>query len=163
MSEFEKRLQKATRRGEQTSNARAQAEARKALDEQELRRLHTQYRIDLSEHIESCLREFGDHVPGFQFETVVSDRGWGAAVARDDVGIEATQRRRTNFYSRLEMVIRPISEFYVLDLGGKGTIRNKEVFNRTHYERLADVDLTSFISMIDRWVLEYAELYAAKS
>ena len=162
MTDFEKRLEKALRRGQRASDARAQAEAQKAVSEQELHGLHTQYRLDLSEHIENCLRQLGQLLPGFEYETVVSDRGWGAAVSRDDVDL-GTRRRRTNYYSRLELVIRPVSQYFVLELAGKGTIRNKEVFNRTHYERLADVDPTSFTEMIDRWVLEFAELYAAKS
>jgi hypothetical protein len=72
-------------------------------------------------------------------------------------------RKRTNYFSRLEMTIRPVSEYFVLELTGKGTIRNKEFFNRSYYEKLADVDLTTFTELIDRWALEFAELYAAKS
>ena len=162
MNDFHERLEKAIRRGQQASNARAQAEAEKAVNQQELRRLHVQYRLDLSEHIEDCLKKLSRQLPGFQFQSVASDRGWGAAISRDDLGIEAP-RRRTNYYSRLELTIRPLSEYFVLELAGKGAIRNKEVFNRSHYERLADVDLASFTGMIDRWVLEYAELFAAKS
>lgn len=162
MTAFEERLKKAIERGQRTGSAQARARAEKAMSEQELRRLHTQYRLELSEHIESCLQRLPQHFPGFRFETVVSDRGWGAAVSRDDVALGPT-RRRSNYFSRLEMLIRPMSEVYVLDLAAKGTIRNKEVFNRNHYQRLADVDFTSFTEMIDLWVLEYAELYAAKS
>jgi hypothetical protein len=162
MNDFEQRLEKAIRRGQRASDVRAQAEAEKAVSEQELRSLHTQYRLELSEHIENCLRKLARQLPGFQFETVVSDRSWGAAVSRDDIRVDA-HRRRTNYFSRLELAIRPLSEYFVLELVGKGTIRNKEVFNRNHYERLADVDHASFTSMIDHWVLDYAELYAAKS
>ncbi|MHC4398413.1 MAG: hypothetical protein ACYTG0_01900 [Planctomycetota bacterium] len=162
MTDFEKRLKKAIERGQQTGSARAQTEAEKAVSEQELRSLHTQYRLELSEHIESCLRKLARHFLGFQFETVVSDRGWGAAVSRDDVEVRAG-RRRDNYYSRLEILIRPHSQYHVLDLAAKGTIRNKEIFNRNHYQRLAEADPTSFTEMIDLWILEYAELYAAKS
>jgi hypothetical protein len=49
----------------------------------------------------------------------------------------------------------------VLELVAKGTVRNKEVFSRNHYQRLADVDLESFRELIELWVLDYAELYAA--
>jgi len=160
--DFDERLQRAIKRGQRAGDAQAEAEAEKAITEQELRRLHTQYRLELSEHIESCLKRLPQHFPGFRFETVVSDRGWGAAVSRDDVGLEG-RRKRTNYFSRLEMFIRPVSKYFVLELAGKGTIRNKECFNRSHYERLADVDLASFMEMIDHWVLEYAELFAAKS
>lgn len=45
----------------------------------------------------------------------------------------------------------------------KGTIRNKEVYNRNQYQLLTHVDIASFRDLIDRWILEYAELFAAKS
>jgi hypothetical protein len=48
----------------------------------------------------------------------------------------------------------------VLELAAKGTIRNKEVYNRTQYQRLTEVDVTSFVELVDLWVLEFAELYA---
>jgi hypothetical protein len=69
---------------------------------------------------------------------------------------------RTNEYSRLEVTVRPYSPAHVLDLAAKGTIRNKEVFNRNYYEELADADEEKFRELIDMWVLEYAELYAAR-
>jgi hypothetical protein len=159
--DFEKRLERAIDRGKRTSDARARAEAERAMTEAELRRLHTQYRLELSEHIEDTLRRLPNHMPGFRFETLVSDRGWGASVSRDDLQVGGGQGR-TNYFSRLELFIRPISELYVLDLAGKGTVRNKEVFNRAHYEKLADVDPGAFEELVDRWTLEYAELYAAR-
>lgn len=162
MTEFEKRLEKAIERGQRASDARARADAERALNEQELRRLHTQFRLELSEHIERCLAKLPDHFPGFRFETVASERGWGAAVSRDDVGI-TDRGTRTTFFSRLEMTIRPLTEFNVLELTGKATVHNREIFNRTHFERLGDVDLHSFTEIIDRWALEFAELYAARS
>jgi hypothetical protein len=60
-------------------------------------------------------------------------------------------------------VIRPFSSAHVLELAAKGTIRNKEVFNRSHYQRLTDADPRTFEELIDLWTLEYAELYAAKT
>ncbi len=162
MTDFDQRLKKAIERGQRTGSARAKAEAERAMSEKELRGLHAQYRLELCEYIEQCLKKLPRHFPGFRFETVVADRGWGAAVSRDDVEVRPG-RRRTNYYSRLEMFIRPVSKYHVLDLAVKGTIRNKEVFSRNHYERLAEVDLSSFTERIDLWVLEYAELYAAKS
>jgi hypothetical protein len=159
--EFDQRLQRAIERGKRAADARARAEAEEALNEQELRQLHTSYRLQLSEHIEHCLKRLPDHFPGFQLKSVVSDRGWGAAVSRDDSDF-ASPGARKNYFSRLELTIRPINKYFVLELVGKGTIRNKEVFNRTHYERLAEVDLSSFMDLIDFWTLEFAELYAAK-
>jgi hypothetical protein len=162
MTDFQKRLEKAIERGYRASDARARAEAEKALSEQELRRLHTQYRLELSEHIERCLGDVVRHLPGFQLEPVVSERGWGAAVSRDDFAAGRGREPAARF-SRLEMLVRPVSEYYVLELSAKATIRDKERFNRTHYQRLAEVDLASFTGLVDLWVLEFAELYAGKS
>ena len=159
--EFEKRLQRAIERGLRQGDARAQASAQQAENEEELKRLHSQYRLELSDHIENCLRQLPDHFPGFRYETVVGDRGWGAAVSRDDAG-RGRDSGRSNFFSRLEMTIRPFSAYHVLELSAKGTIRNKEIYNRTHYQRLTEADPKSFIEMIDLWILEYAELYAVK-
>ena len=83
-------------------------------------------------------------------------------MSRDDISLRPRQTRSTVF-SRLEMLIRPLSELYVLELAAKATIRNKEVFNRSHYQKLADIDQASFLQLIDHWALEFAELYAAKS
>ena len=160
--DFQQRLEKAIERGQRTGDARARAEAEKALSQKELQRLHSQYRLELSERIERYLMQTAEHFPGFQFETVVGERGWGAAVSRDDINVTHGSGR-TNYFSRLEMVIRPFSSYHLLDLAAKATIRNKELFNRSHFQKLTEVDLTSFTEMIDIWVLEYAELYATKS
>lgn len=158
--EFEKRLQKAIERGQQRSAARAQEEQSKALSEQELKGLHSRYRLQLSEHIEQCVKRLAQHFPGFRFETMFGDRGWGAACSRDDLRIR-NRGRRKNDYSRLELTIRPYNNYHVLDLSAKATIRNREVFNRNHFEKLEEADTTTFAELIDVWVLEYAELYAA--
>jgi len=158
--EFEKRLEKAIERGRRVGNAREQAQRDRALTEQELQRLHSQFRLDLSEQIERCLRQLADRFPGFQFETIVGERGWGAAIRRDDLRLGAGQRK--NVFSRMELLVRPLSEYHVLELAGKATVHNREMFNRSHYQPLAEVDPTTFSEMIDNWSLEYAELYAAK-
>ena len=62
----------------------------------------------------------------------------------------------------LEVLIRPFADVHILNLVAKATIRNEEIFNRSQYEPLADADVTSFRDTIDRWVLEFAERYAAK-
>ena len=159
--DFQQRLEKAIERGHRASDVRAQAKAEKAITEKELSRLHSQYRLAVSENIEACLKQLADHFPGFRFETIVGEQGWGAAISRDDIRAHRGLPR-TTYFSRLEMVIRPASSYHVLDLAAKATICNKELFNRSHYQRLTEVDLTSFREMIDLWVLEYAELYAAK-
>lgn len=129
--------------------------------EEELRLRHGQYRLQLSEHIERCVERLPGYFPGFQYETMFGERGWGAACYRDDVRFDSGRRHQD--YSRLEMTVRPYSSYHVLELAAKGTIRNKELFNRTYYEKIVDADPQKFIELIDLWVLEFAEMYAAKS
>ena len=161
MTGFEERLSKAVERGHKRNVERQQAEKEKTLNEEQLKNLHTKYRLEFSERIEECVGQLPNHFPGFQFETIYGERGWGAACSRDDVG--AGGGRRSNFYSRLEMSIRPYnSSLHVVELTAKGTIRNKEVFNREHFELVNDVDTDTFLNLIDVWVLEYAELYATR-
>ena len=161
MTDFKQRLEKAVERGRRTSSARAHEAAQQALSEEELKRLHTRYRLDVSEYIERCLEQLPQHFPGFRYETIVGERGWGAGISRDD--FVSGGGRRANSFSRLEVYVRPYSALHVIELAAKGTIRNKEVFSRSHYELLSDADVASYKELIDLWVLEYAELYAAKN
>ena len=147
-------------------NARAAADVQRALTEKELQRLHSQARLSLSEHIERCLHQLADRFPGFRFETIVDQRGWGAAISREDLrlrraGAPAGGSRQTCF-SRLEMLISPVSASLILDLTAKATVCNREIYSRTHYQRLSELDLPGFTDMIDLWVLEFAERYAAE-
>ena len=158
--DFQNRLEKAIQRGQRSHDAAARARAEQAMGEEELKRLHTQYRLELSEHIETCVRQLPQHLPGFRYETIVGANGWGAGVSRDDLSL--ADGRRENHFSRLEVVVRPFSTSHVLELAAKGTIRNKEIFNRSQFQMLAHADLASFRDLVDRWILEYAELYAAK-
>ena len=158
--DFQQRLEKAVERGQRQSDAAAQAKAQQAMSEDELRRLHSQYRRELTERIEACVAQLPQHFPGFRYETVVGDRGWGAAINRDDIALEGG--RRNTHFSRLEVVVRPFSGLHVLELTAKGTVRNRELLGRNHFQKLVEVDPTTFQELVDRWVLEYAELYAAK-
>lgn len=156
---FKDRLQRASERGKQARAAQLDEAAAKALSEEECRRLHSQYRLALTDHIETCLGELGDNFPGFRLETIVDETGWGAAVARDDLGL--TSGKRGTFFSRFKVVVGPYSTYHVLDISAKGTVRNKEILSRNHYQRLADVDLQSFRELVEQWALEFAELYSA--
>jgi len=158
---FEERLQKAIDRGTDRRNEKSDLAKSAALTEEELKRLHSKHRLELSEHIEQCSEQVVNHFPGFQSETIYGERGWGVAISRDDFSIN--KGSRDNSYSRLEMTIRPFTSYHVVDLAAKGTIRNKEVFNRNHFEKIQDVDILKFRELIDVWMLEFAELYAASS
>ncbi|MEX0701280.1 MAG: hypothetical protein WD069_04220 [Planctomycetales bacterium] len=160
--DFDKRLERAIERGSRTREERSRAASERELTEEELRNLYSKHRLDISEHIEDCLRRLADHYPGFRMQTVVGEEGWGARVSRDDLDFRAGRDSRSQ-YSRLELLVTPFGPAHIIELLGKGTIRNKEVFNRRHYQLLAQVDAESFQETIDLWVLEYAESYAARS
>jgi len=160
MNDFEDRLARAVARGSDRADKRAQEARAKKLSEEELKTLHTKYRLSLSEHIESCLTPLLDHFPGFRLETIYGERGWGASVSRDDFGM-TEKTVRNSVYSRLELTIRPHSSLGVVELAGKGAVRNKEIYNRTHFRKIAEVDEEEYIQLIDAWVVEFAERFAA--
>ena len=158
--DFDSRLERAIERGHRARESKGRQQANQALSEEELKNRHTHARLELSEHIENCLQQLVDHFPGFRFQTVVGEEGWGAKVSRDDIAV-APRRQSKNVYSRLEMAIRPFSSTQIVELSAKAAIRNKEIFSRSHYQMLAEVDLDSFRELIDLWVLEYAERFSA--
>ena len=160
--DFEKRLERALSRGANTRSSQEQMQTDRKLSDEQLHTEHSRCRLELSEQIESCLRKLADYIPGFRFETIVSDAGWGARVSRDDISLVRGRSAGTK-YSRLEVLVRPFSSAHIIELVGKGTIRNKELFQRTHYQFLNQVDLQSLLNLVDLWVLEYAEMYAARS
>ena len=158
---FEKRLEKAIVRGQQNRDLQAREKAEQAMSEEELKSLHSRCRLDLSDHIENCLKKLADHFPGFRFQTLVSDDGWGAKISRDDFNRKADSRSK-NLYSRFEMLIRSFSSTHIVEMVAKGTIQNKEIISRAHYQFLNQVDVESFTELIDLWVLEYAEKFSEK-
>ncbi len=160
MSEFEDRLKAAIERGKiQGQRAQDELSQLQATQEQ-LRRQHTQIRLTLSEHIESIVKRMADYFPGFRYENVFGDAGWGAACWRDFLSLSGGQRKSQ--YSRFEMVIRPVNEYLVVDLHAKGTIDNRSVLTRNYYQPVAEADTAHFLKLADNWALAFAELYAAK-
>lgn len=158
--DFDERLEQAIARGQRVNAAKQEAAVEKALSAEEQKRLHSQFRLELSEYIESVLQQLPRHLPGFRFESVMGTSGWGAKLSRDDWNPKSTETR-SNLYSRLEVTVRPLGAYPVIEVAAKGTIRNKEVFQRQQHQRLAHIDLPAFKQVIDNWVLEYAELYTA--
>lgn len=157
--EFRRRMDAAINRGKRRASAKESAAQREKMTEEERRRLHTQFRLELSDKIEDAIKQVADHFPGFQVEGIFGEAGWGSACYRDDLAIK--NGKRQNRYSRLDMVIRPYSDLGVLDLKAKGTVANREIFNRAHYETVHEVDLDEFRELIETWSIEYAEMYAA--
>ncbi len=121
---------------------------------------HSELRNDLTEHIEKGLRRLCDHFPGFEFSTVLNEKGWGARITRDDINLKAGTSRSE--YSRLEILIRPFSDAHILEIATKGTIRNRESLNRSNFRFLSDATIDVLRQMIDSIVLEFAEQYSAQ-
>ncbi|ADB15312.1 hypothetical protein Psta_0625 [Pirellula staleyi DSM 6068] len=158
---FEDRLKQAIERGQQLGVDRLKVEQARTWSEEDCRRRHSQLRLSLSEYIETCVKRLPDYFPGFRYETMYGELGWGGACAREDLRLSSGSR--SNEYSRLELTIRPYSNnLRVVELAGKGTIRNKELFSRSFFEPVQEAEEPKFKQLIDAWVLEYAEQYAAK-
>jgi hypothetical protein len=92
-------------------------------------------------------------------ETLFGEKGWGAAVFRDDLSL--TKRQRESHYSRLEIFVRPMNDYYIVDLASKATVRNKEAWNRNVFHSLTEANLQQLREQIDVWAIQFVELYAA--
>jgi len=160
MSNFDNRLQNAIERGKERAESREQADAARRLNEKEAKALHATYRLQVSNHIETSLRRLAEHFPGFQFETIISEKGWGAALHREDLRIGAN-RRRSSLFSRIEVVVRPMTDYRVLDIGAKGTVMNRELLDHAFYRPLEEADPVEFQELVDTWAIQYAELFSA--
>lgn len=159
MSNFDERLQKAIQRGQQARMADNAAADADAASEEELRMKHSQLRSDLTEHIETCLQKLCDHFPGFEYTTVLNEKGWGARIIRDDIKLGRGTTR--NEYSRLELLVRPFSDMHILEIATKGTLRNRETLNRSNYRFLKEATLPDLKQIVDGIVLEFAEQFSA--
>jgi hypothetical protein len=159
--DFERELEAAIERGQQRNEQRQHSEKLAEMTAEQIRIRHTEFRLSLSEHIELCLKKLENHFPGFEYETIYGSRGWGGAVSRNDLDRGPTGRAGS-FFSRLEITVRPQSEFNVVNIAGKGTIRDKEICHWNHFEAIADAKNEVFEEMIDKWILEFAEQFAAR-
>ena len=159
--DFDDQLEKAIERGQQRSQTRDATAKREAMTAEEIRSAHTKFRLALSEHIEQCLKRLANHFPGFDYETIYGSRGWGGAVSRNDLQ-RGPDGKAGSFFSRIELTVRPLNEFNVVNISGKGTIRDKEMFTWNHFEDVFECDQADFEKRIDAWVLQYAEQFAAR-
>ena len=159
--DFEKRLEKAIQRGQQKGSAQRDQKREQELSEEDLRNRHNDFRLELSDYIESNLNKMAAHFPGFEYETIYGSRGWGGAIHRNDITRGADGRAGT-FFSRIEMTVRPQNEYNVVNVAGKGTIRDKELFNWNHFVDLPEANKEDFHDKIDAWIVQYAEQFASR-
>jgi hypothetical protein len=159
--DFDQRLERAIERGQRKRSAEDRVRAERAMTEEDYKNLHSKARLELSEHIEACLKKLSDYFPGFDFESVVGSDGWGAKISRDDI-TSGAGKGLSRLYSRLEMLIRPYTPSHIVELVARGAIRNKEVLSRAQFQLIDQFDQEAFSDLIDQWVLEYAEKYSAR-
>jgi len=159
--DFEQRLQNAIERGQRQKDDRQRRETAREMTVEELRQFHSSIRLELSEKIEAGLKRISDHFPGFRYATLMGEEGWGGRISRDDFSI-APSGFKENVYSRMEMVVRPFSPAAkIVELVGKGTVRNKEIISRNHFQFLNKYDPVSFGELLELWLIEFAERYSA--
>jgi hypothetical protein len=161
MSDFEERLQKAIQRGQQARSSEGALQDTDAATEETLRMKHSSLRNELTEHIEKGLKKLCDHFPGFDYDTVLNEKGWGARISRDDIRLGRGTAR--NEYSRLEVLVRPFNDTHIIEIATKGTIRNRESLNRSNFRFLKDATIDVLKQIVDGIVLEFAEQYSANS
>ena len=80
---------------------------------EEVKSLHSRCRLTLVERIEDCLRKLGDHFPGFEYQPVMSESGWGARISRDDLNLD--RGRGAALYSRFEMLVSPLGTAPIIE------------------------------------------------
>ncbi|MGI9518887.1 MAG: hypothetical protein ACR2NP_17665 [Pirellulaceae bacterium] len=159
MTEFDDQLKKAIQRGLRSHDSRQQQAKEQQMSADDIRRQHNEFRLGISERIEQTLQSLIHQLPGFEYENIYGERGWGGAVSRDELNIRRGER--VNVYSRLEVTVKPLSDLNIVNLVAKGTIKNREIFARKDHKPIAEADLDEFLEQVDRWVLEYAQLYSA--
>lgn len=157
--DLEKRIQDAINRGN-----RRQGSVRATDDgptPEQLKNRHNDFRLELSSHIEKVLDKVVDQLPGFDRETLFGEKGWGAAIYRDDLVLNRSVRR--NDYSRLEIAVRPISEYFLVDLVAKATVRNREIWKRSVFKPVMEADIEAMKELVNLWSVQYVEAYVADS
>lgn len=159
--DFEDKLQKAIQRGQKRNTARANATKKATETNEDIRNHHNVFRLNLSEHIENSMNQMAQHFPGFEYETLYGSKGWGGALSRNDID-RGPDGRAGSFFSRIELTVRPQNEFNVVNIVGKGTIRDKEIFAWNHFEDISEAKQDSLEQMLDKWVLQFAEQFAAR-
>lgn len=159
--DFERRLEEAIERGQRKNLNRQSMVRQSEMTAEQIRNQHNEFRLNLSDYIEKGLKKLANHFPGFKYETIYGSRGWGGAISRDDID-RGPDGRTGTFFSRIEITVRPQNEFNLVNVAGKGTIRDKEVFTWNFYQSVAEAEMATFEKTIDQWMLEFAEIFAAR-
>ena len=158
---FEDRIEQAIQRGQQRSAKKTEQLKQQALTAEQIKSRHNEFRLALSEHIEASLKRLAEHFPGFDYEMIYGARGWGGAIFRSDL-TKGPDGRSGSFFSRLEIAVKGLNEYNVVNIAGKGTISDREVFTWNHFRDVDVANKDEFCGIIDTWIVEFAEQFAAR-
>lgn len=159
--DFESKLEQAIQRGQDRNAAKNDAQKKSKMSKEDMRNRYNEFRLNLSDHIEVGLKKLANHFPGFDYETIYGSKGWGGAMSRNDLD-RGRDGKAGSFFSRIEITVRPQNEFNVMNIAGKGTIRDKEMFTWNHFEGILEAEQADFEKMVDNWILQFAEQFAAR-
>lgn len=159
--DFDDQLDKAIQRGQQRSVKRLQDQKKKSLDAEDIKRRHDGFRLHLSEYIETSLKRLADRFPGFEYEIVYGSKGWGGSIHRHDL-TRGPDGKAGSFFSRLELSVRSLNSFNVVNIVGKGTIADKELFSWNHFKDIEDATFEEFEDKLNNWMIQYVEQFAAR-
>ena len=158
---FEDQLEKAIQRGQQRNLKREQDRKKQTLDADGIKSRHNEFRLHLSDHIESSLKQLAERFPGFDYEIIYGTKGWGGSIHRADL-TRGPDGRAGSFFSRLELSVRPLNDYAVVNIAGKGTIADKELFSWNHFEDIGEATFETFEQKLNDWMIQFAEQFASR-
>ena len=159
--DFDDQLEKAIERGQQRNTKRDQDRKKQSLNADEIKRRHNEFRLHLSDHIEKSMNRVAERFPGFEYEIIYGSKGWGGAIHRQDL-TRGPDGRSGSFFSRLQLSVRPINDYNVVNIAGKGTISDKELFSWNHFEDIDEATFEGFEEKLNNWILQFVEQFAAR-
>ena len=155
---FEKRIQRTIENGRKRSEVREVFISDVRSSSRKLEMKHSDLRSDLVEYFGFCASRIVKHFPEFRMRMIVSDDGWGTVL----VARHAASKNKMGSVSQessLELLVPQRQLRPVLELKTTAIIRGKEVFLRTHFVPLRAVDFGPLCQVIEKWCLEFVELY----
>jgi len=95
--------------GQDRQRDNAQRKQAAEMTEDECKRLHQAYQLELSELIETCVKAGCPTIfPGFQYELIYGERGWGARDAGGDDLRLGPRGFAQSYFREIELTVRSL-------------------------------------------------------
>jgi len=159
--DFDKQLEQAIERGQQRNTKREQDRRKEASSADGLKGQHNAFRLHLSDHIEKGLKRLAERFPGFEYDIIYGSKGWGGSINRTDL-TRGPDGKAGSFFSRLELTVRPLNDYNVVNIAGKGTLADRELFSWNHFEDIDKAEMEAFEQKLNSWMIQYAEQFASR-